>query len=420
MQKILPILLFAAASVHAAEFHISPEGAGTKDGSTPPNAAPASSASAIFNEKMKPGDHMKLGPGAYHGVSLTLNNGGTPDAPKTIEGAAGAAFSSDWTIDKPDKGATAISFGPGASNITLRDLAIRNYCFAIRAGVSKETPRKNIRLEGIRMEQMRHGIYVSDCDDMTVEDVAMKRYSKHGFRFDQGCDNVTVKNCVADCSEGDADWETKTELFPFGFTLNDGGAPNTKFVFQDCVAKNNIKSNQTIKYTNGDGFVAEGNTQDITFIRCRSLRNQDGGYDIKVKDARFTGCIATGHRRDYRIWHTATLRNCFAGFSQTGLWTKGGPVTVEGGTFTGHSKSSVEIEDKAPGPLTLDNCILVTGAAKSGAAIGRYDGTGTEVFQTGAEAGLTQVTKAWDGTGTTGDSTTRPAKGYSSQRVPRN
>jgi len=411
---LLSVLL--SGSALATDFHVSHAGSGTKDGSNAANAAAAASASSLFNDTLQPGDRLLFSAGDYKGLSLNLAKGGTKEKPKVVVGAAGAVFSSNWTIEKPDKGATAIALAPGLSHVIFKDLAIRNYCFAVRANAAKETPRSGLVFDNVEMEQMRHGFYLSDCDDLTFRGCDMKRYSKHGFRFEQGCDRVRLSQCTADCSEGDAVWETKTEVFTFGFLLNNGGEPNTAFVFEDCLAKNNIKSNQTAKYTNGDGFVAEGNSKDVSYIRCRALRNQDGGFDLKVKDVTLTDCIAIGHRRDFRLWFNGTLKNCFGGWSQTGLWTKGGPVILDGCTFIGHRRSSLEIEDNAPGPLTLNNCLLVTGDAKIGAAIGKYDGTGTVEVKTAEEAGLSKADPAWDGLGTAMDSSKHADKGYRTAR----
>ncbi|RYD38251.1 MAG: right-handed parallel beta-helix repeat-containing protein [Verrucomicrobiaceae bacterium] len=411
---LLSVLL--SGSALATDFHVSPAGSGTKDGSSAADAVPAASASSLFNDTLQPGDRLLFSAGDYKGLSLILAKGGTKEKPKVVVGGADAVFSSNWTIEKPDKGATAIALAPGLSHVVFKDLAIRNYCFAVRANAAKDAPRSGLVFDNVDMEQMRHGFYLSDCDDMTITGCDMKRYSKHGFRFEQGCDRVRLSQCTADCSEGDAVWETKTEVFTFGFLLNNGGEPNTTFAFEDCLAKNNIKSNQTVKYTNGDGFVAEGNSRDVSYIRCRALRNQDGGFDLKVKDVTLTDCIAIGHRRDFRLWYNGTLKNCFGGWSQTGLWTKGGPVIVEGCTFIGHLKSSVEIEDEAPGPLTLNNCLLVTGDAKVGAAIGKYDGTGTVIVKSAAEAGISTVGNQWDGTGVTGNSSKYADKGYRASR----
>jgi hypothetical protein len=418
--KYLPVLLFLHVQALAADLFVTPEGAGARDGSSAGNAASGSAISAVFDE-MAPGDRLLLGPGDYAGIRLTLNAGGAPGKPKVLEGAAGTTFSSDWSIEKPEKGSTAITLAPGLSHVVFRNFAVRHHCFAIRAQPSKEAPRTGLGFEGISIEQVRHGFYLSDCDDMTISRCAMKRYSKHGFRFDQGCDRVLVNDCSADCSEGDPLWETKTEVFTFGFVLSEGGVGNTAFRFEDCVSRNNMKSNQTVKYTNGDGFVAEGNSSDVSFLRCRALRNQDGGFDIKVKDAKFTDCIAIGHRRDFRIWNGATLKNCFGGWSQTGLWTKGGgAVVAEGCTFFGHRKFGVEMEEMSSAPLTLSNCLIGSAEPDYAAWLGGFKGAaGTVVAKSAEEFGFAKADPAWDGTGKAMDSVKFPDKGFSSARMAR-
>ncbi|WP_367870253.1 right-handed parallel beta-helix repeat-containing protein [Luteolibacter sp. Populi] len=417
--KCLFVLLLLHSCGFAADFFVTPEGAGTRDASRAEHAAAGTSISSLF-DRMAAGDRLLLGAGNYQGLSLAFTSGGSPGRPKIVEGAPGAIFTSDWSIEKPDKGSTAIVLGPGLSHVVFKNLSISRYCFAIRAAPSKESPRSHLTFENIAIDQVRHGFYLADCDDLAVLHCTTKRYSKHGFRFDQGCDRVALKGCVADCSEGDPVWETKTEVFPFGFILNDGGAPNTGFLLEDCVAKNNIKSNQTVKYTNGDGFVAEGNNSDVRFARCHALRNQDGGFDIKVDHAKFTDCVATGHRRDFRIWRSATLKNCFAGGSQTGLWTQGGPVAVESCTFLAHRKCALEIEDKSTGPVTLTNCLIVSEEQDYTVSIGRFEGAeSTVVAKTSAGFGFASPDSKWNGDCKAMDSSKFPDKGFNSARISR-
>ena len=418
MKLLLASFLLPTASL-AADFFVSPEGSGARDGSGTENAAPGRAVSSLF-DKMAAGDRLLLAAGNYSGLTLNLTVGGSPGKPKILEAAAGATLTSNWSIEKPDKGSAAILLAPGLSHVVFRNLVISHHCFAVRAAPSKGSPRRDLTFENISIEQVRHGFYLADCDEVTLSGCTTKRYSKHGFRLDQGCDRVILKDCHADCSEGDAVWETKTEVFPFGFIVNDGGAPNRELLFEDCIARNNIKSNQTAKYTNGDGFVAEGNTSDIAFVRCRAFRNQDGGFDIKVKDARFTDCIAIGHRRDFRIWSSATLRNCFVGWSQTGLWTKGGPVVAEGCTFFGHQKCGVELEDGAPGPVTLTNCLMASDNPGYTASIGKFEAAdGTTVPKSAGELGLPRPDPKWNGEGDAMNSSKFPGKGFSSDRIAR-
>ena len=418
MKTLSILLLLTTAPLIARDFFVTPDGAGTKGAASIENAAPGSAISTLF-DKMAPGDRILLGAGDYAGVTITLRTGGSAEKPKIIEGTDGTSFTSDWTIEKPEKGSTAITLAPGLSDVVIKNLSIRHHCFAVRAQPSKDAPRTRIAFENIAIAQVRHGFYLSDCDDLSLTGCTMKRYSKHGFRFEQGCDRVTVKHCIADCSEADAQWETKTEIFPFGFLIGDGDVPNSSLRFEDCVARNNIKSNQTVKYTNGDGFVAEGKNRDVTFVRCHALRNQDGGFDIKVKDATFTGCIATGHRRDFRIWNSGTLENCFAGSSQTGLWIKEGSVTAKHMSFLNHRKSSVELDDPAAATVTLSECLLASAQPGYEASIGKYDASGTVAAKTPDEAGLPKDDPAWNGEGDSMNSTKFRDKGFSSLRVRR-
>ncbi len=256
---------------------------------------------------------------------------------------------------------------------------------------------------------------------MTVSGCAVKHYSKHGFRWEAGCDGVLVRGCVADCSEGDDAWEPQTELLPFGFLVNDGGAPNTGLRFEDCVARNNMKPNQKERYTNGDGFVVEANTQDVTFLRCRALRNQDGGFDLKVPEVRLIDCVAIGHRRDFRIWNGGTLVNCFAGWSTTGIWSRKGGVTATRCTLHEHHGKIAELETGATAPLTLVDCLITATTASSkaemaGPLIELQNTAVTTSQQPGKDPEYPHATPSWDGTGNAMDSRAYPTQGYRSKR----
>ena len=186
----------------------------------------------------------------------------------------------------------------------------------------------------------------------------MKRYTKHGFRFDQGCSGVAVRRCVADCSEGDAEWEKKTELFPFGFLVNNGGEGCAGIVFEDCLAANNMMPLQKNKYKNGDGFVVEENARDVRMLRCRAIRNQDGGFDLKVPEVRLKDCVALRNSRNFRIWNTGVIENVIAAGGKTGFWNNGGPLVIRNSTVAGVSGDAVQTDDSAKLGIELINCIL--------------------------------------------------------------
>ena len=421
----LTFLLFAAVA-NAADYHLTPTGSGRKDGSGWENAFDQTALSSAVNEKLSPGDRLLIGSGVFKDVSLTITAGGTEAQPKIIvgvdRGSGLPVFTSNWDVEKPDKGQAALRIAPGVSHLSLQHLRLKGYMAGVHASPVKEAAavRSHLSFEDVDIEEFRYGFYLSDCDDLLFSGCDLKRYTKHGFRFEQGCDRVTLRGCSADCSEGDAEWENKTELLPFGFTLNDGGIPNTHFLFEDCLARNNMKPNQRNRYLNGDGFVAEGNSANVTFVRCRSIRNQDGGFDLKVPDVKLTDCIAIGNKRGYRIWQTGTLINCFAGWGPTGLWCNGGPLTANRCTFHAAEAAAVMTDDKATEPITLKDCIISIpspDASRTRPTLGKVVLSGTVLTGNGSEEkapAYKAPDQRWDGVGDAMDSQIYPNKGYHS------
>ena len=423
MKTIAMLLAFLVSPVlvRAGDFHLTPAGAGNKDGTSWQDAFDQKALGSVVNERMQPGDRLLLAGGIYANAALVISKGGSQGLPKTIAGVDRGeglpVFSGTWSVESPTKGATAVNIEPGVSHVVVEGLRIKGCVFGVRApAVNAGTPRSHLVFNDVDIEQCRHGFYLADCDDLQLNGCDLKRYSKHAFRFDQGCDRVTVRQCTADCSEGDAEWEKKTELFPFGFTINDGGAPNTAFVFEDCLSRNNVMPLQKTKYKNGDGFVVEGNTSDVAFVRCRSIRNQDGGFDLKVRDVQLTGCVAIGNSRNYRIWTTGTLTNCFSGWAKTGLWCNGGPVSASRCTFHELKDSAVLSDDRATLPVTLSDCIISsTGKPSRKSGRGEVAINATVVADSAkpeSDPKYVHPDPAWDGLGGAMDSRAYPDKGY--------
>lgn len=418
------LILLATVGVRAADFHVTPSGAGKKDGSSWANALEPAAMQRVFNETMQPGDRLLLAGGEYKDASFSIAFGGVDGKPKAIvgvdRGAGLPVFSSTWAVTAPTKGKTAIAIAPGATHVVLQHLRIKGYVFGVLAPPVKQgAARSHLVFDDVDMEQFRHGFYLSDCDDLRLSGCDLKRYSKHAFRFDQGCDRATLQRCTADCSEGDAEWEKHTEALPFGFTVTDGGAPNTEFAFEDCLSRNNLMPLQKGRYKNGDGFVVEGNTTGVSFLRCRAIRNQDGGFDLKVRDVKLTDCLAIGNSRGFRIWTTGTLINCFAGWGKSGLWCNGGPLTVNRCTF--HAQQiAVLTDDKAQEPVTLNDCLISVpagGKAIGQTARGTTTTNATIITGTSGTAQDPEFPKpdpAWDGVGDAMNSRTYPEKGYRS------
>ncbi len=414
--------LFAGSlNVFAKDWFVLPSGAGSKSGAAWEQAADAAGMQEILDQ-LQPGDRLLIGSGDYRGVKLLLKASGAAGKPITImgldRGSGLPVLSSDWDIAKTEKGATAIGIAAGASHVVVRDLVIRGYQIGIRANLGAgEAAREDWRFENVGMDHIRHGFYLSGFKGLQIVGCDLKRYSKHGFRLEAACEDVRYERCTADCSEGDGQWEERTELFPFGFSLNDGGAPNRNVVYESCVARNNMMPLQKNKYKNGDGFIVEGNSEHVTFRNCRSLRNQDGGYDLKVKDVVLENCVAMRNKRDYRIWTTGRLTNCFAGFGNEGVWTKGGPVVLERCTIAVAGRA-ISTEDAVEG-IELNKCLLVTGTPAKSSVSGARKVKMIDCVDLGTleEAGLVRPEEngGVDDKGLV--STKRPGYGYQGKRA---
>lgn len=322
-----------------------------------------------------------------------------------------------WTVEDPSKGATAIRFAAGVSDVLIADLRIERVQVGVRVPHEAGSAlNERLSFRNVDMSRIRHGFYLAGCRELLLEDCALTKYTKHGFRFDEGCSQVRVVGCVADCSGGSEAWEKKTELFPFGFLVNRSTERQGDFRFVDCLARNNRMPLQDRTYKNGDGFVVEESADRVAFVRCRAIRNQDGGFDLKTREVSLEGCVAVENSRAFRLWGTGRLSNCFAGFGKVGLWSNGGEVAVERSTFYALSGAAVLADDRATGPVTAKRCLVTRcGVPFRRTAKGVVEFEGTP----GAEAGGEDVPivfrnpgAGWRGATNEMDSISHPDVGY--------
>ncbi len=422
MRALFLITLLACVQCATGrEVHVLPRATGRADGTGWENALGANAVQEIVSKGLKAGDRLLLGSGTYLELELEIRVSGTAEQPVIIEGIDRGGelplITGKWSEHKPDKGSIAVEFGHSASHIILRGLRFRDHQMAVLAPPAKGgSVRAGLRFENISITRVRHGFYLSDCRDLVLENCQVRRCTKHAFRFESGCVNVTVRHCEADCSEGDAGWERLTEPLPFGFFANGRTRPNQTLLFEDCVARNHLMPHQTSSYKNGDGFVVEETTTGVTFLRCRAFRNQDGGFDLKPPDVVLKGCVAGGNSRNFRIWTTATLEDCFSGYAPTGLWCDGGPVTVTRSTFYSLSHAAVETDDHARAPVTLRNCLL--GAVKEprrATGSGRVNIDASNIHDPATNAPrlrLVAPDSKWQGNSDAMNSRAFPEKGY--------
>ena len=364
MRKVTILMMVMICQVEAIskDYYASMEGAGIKDGSNWENAIGMSEIDNAVN-KMEDSGSIYLAGGVYKGMTLKINDVRNENASIAIVGVDRGdglpRFVGEWSIDKPSKGATAIEIETGVSNVTLANIEIERYmrCIYISAKESEKTCRKLV-FDNIMMSYCRHGFYISNCDEVHILNCKLRRYSKHGFRLQGNCNNVRMVSCMADCSEGDGEWEKKTEALPFGFTVSRSERRSSNISFVNCVAKNNMMPLQKNKYKNGDGFVVERNAEKVTFAGCISIRNQDGGFDLKTKDVSLKDCVSMWNHRCYRIWNGGKLENCFAGWSDAGLWSNGAAVSADNMTFYEMAECAIDTGDKCSDVVAVKDSIV--------------------------------------------------------------
>lgn len=455
MKKTFPLVLLITALptfALATDRFMTPGGDGAFDGTDWNNAYSYSQRAEVLNTTMAPGDTLYVGPGTYPG-GLAITSSGASGNPKRIvgvdEGTGKPVFDSGtWSRTNPTGGPWGgIQLMGSSSYWEIENIAVRDCRYAVEAHAASPA-HVGIVLRQIDTYNVRHGFYLRDCDHLTIELCTAKKYSKHGFRLDRGCNTVTFKSCTADMSDDDPTWWDYAENFPFGFIVDNGGAANTNISFDSCVAKNNLRNKQSdhdfaptgnfpgpedwdidgdgkyeprdidnnpkgnypgpedldannngevdLGYWNGDGFVSENNTNGISFTRCVAINNENGGWDIKQAAGSTTtlrDCAAVANGKNYRFWYgTTSVINCVSAFPRVrggGGQSRDG-VEISNSTttlnfFTHHGESGNGINEVGTGSATLtDSIVSFTGATGDFTAGSVTLGSGTVTYRPGA------------------------------------
>jgi hypothetical protein len=412
------LALFASTSL-ARDYFITPNGAGSKNGSSWANAyswnASNTNIGTILNQTMDAGDRLLLGSGTYGAEkSLAINSSGTSSARKTIEGVnTGNGLPiiqpDAWTRTNPTGGVwSALSFGgTGPDYWTIKNLTLQSAEHGVYVASTLTSECVGNQFIDVKVINTRHPFYLRSFDSGLFRRVEMRQYTKHGLRFDGKCNNNVVEDCVANMSNEDDSWYDHSEAFPFGFFINTGEGANSNISFFDCDARNHRQNDQGDRYWNGDGFVVEGGNTGISFNKCRSINNEDGGYDIKPAIS-MKNCVAVNNKRNFRFWNgTFSINNCVSSFTskrggsggRNAFWIEDAKVTLN--YCTAHDTDGTLVSEQGTGSADLGLSILsLTGSNGS-----FRDGTGTETTTTryrpgsGTNPKFVSPSNTWGGVG---------------------
>lgn len=474
----LALALCCLGTGGAADIHLTPDGAGTKDGSTWENAKPGTKESFQATwDALSPGDTLRVGSGTYDGLGIRARKGGEAGKPVRLlgedRGAGLPVFTSNF--DKRKGGATFFAAAEGVSHVEISGFHLKAYKRGvfIRGKGSDLTLTKLVidgALEGIRCDGgAEPGKPELATHDVVVADCRFDKFVKRGVRLQGGSYRWRIERCHADA--GGKEWfiEPFAICFqlsgrpgnsiyaksgddaksPAGAVPAGGNAPGDDadgtdeksakedefgirspegiFAMEhdidliDCVALNTYAEGtgkDMSRYWNGDGFCGESGAKNFRFIRCVSMHHTDGGWDMKSDNLEFIDCISLDNKDNFRLWSGAPkLTNCVSAFA----FKRGG----SGPTSGLWCKTSVELKNCT----FIDSPIVIEAAEKvvtftDSIFIGntRFKDPASVVFTNchvgdGTEAKIpAQKGFVWLKPGAEFDSVGFPDKGFSSTR----
>ncbi len=290
-------------------FYISPTGSGSHSGSSAANAGTIYDLPK-FIAAAGAGDEVRLlaDQGAYKVTKqITIAAGGAAGAPSHHsrrdqrwhgDGGDHRRHACDRLEAGPREGVELFRLVDGADHLKFADLATKNIgngVFRIGADLDDLTIKRVAATNvGRFIENYASGSETSaSVNWLTVEDVTVAGYSRNAIHLKYNSRNITLRNVVGDGQRQNGG------LIVAGVAL-DGTVHD---VLMDHVTmRNNYGRGAAGDYWNGDGFVAERGTYNLTFRDTVATGNTDSGYDIKGNNVTLIRASASDNTKNFRLW----------------------------------------------------------------------------------------------------------------------
>ena len=356
-------------------FYISPTGSGSRSGASAANAGTIHDLPR-FIAAAGAGDEVRLlaDQGAYKVTKqITIAAGGAAGAPITIRGATSDGEAMAATIVgtratgwKPGlaEGVELFRLVDGADHLKFADLATNNVgngVFRIGADLEDLTIKRVTATNvGRFIENNASGSETSaSVNWLKVEDVTVAGYSQNAIRLKYNSRNVTLHNVVGDSQKQNGG------LIIAGVAL-DGTVHDV--VMDRVTMRNNHGHGAAGDYWNGDGFVAERGTYNLTFRDTVATGNTDSGYDIKGNNVTLVRASASDNTKNFRLWgaesvtmtdSVSTNPRWFGGIGKPSHFQAASGADVTLGNFRYFDSSTVKVFDLSNG----NNAVRLVGMA---------------------------------------------------------
>ncbi|WP_426750383.1 fibronectin type III domain-containing protein [Myxococcus sp. Y35] len=280
--------------------HITPTGAGSRDGLTAQNAGTMSNLNA-FIEAVGPGGQVCIHGGTYS-TGHTVSRGGTAEAPVTIRGFNGRPLFQS-TFDATTRAKTGpVAFNVRASHLVFENLDFHRVgtCFGFKA----VTPTTNVTLQHFRAENVATCVDIERSKtaaftDLTVRDAMILMFTRGGIFLASGTAGALIEDAYIDMQPERMGGQGSD--YPVGIALYD----TTRDVVIRRATVLNVVGKKT-DYTQGDGIDGESTASDVVVEDSYFRGSQDGCIDTKVRNMLIRDTVAAECKRNFRLWNSVT------------------------------------------------------------------------------------------------------------------
>jgi hypothetical protein len=252
-----------------------------------------------------PGDEVRLlaDQGAYKVTKqITIAAGGAAGAPVTIRSATSDGTAMAATIVgtratgwKPGlaEGIELFRLVDGADHLKFADLATKN----IGNGVCHQRRYQHLSIKRVAAPMSPASSRIK-CQLRTSAGVNWLKVETYDRRLFAERDEAQIQQPQRDAAQrGRRQPEARSGLILAGVALD-----GARHRHGSCDHAQQLRRGAAGDYWNGDGFVAEGGTYNLTFRDTVATGNTDAGYDIKGNNVTMLRASASGNNKNFRLW----------------------------------------------------------------------------------------------------------------------